>query len=94
MPVHCLVRYNTDYSTCSMLYSVQQGSPTYGPRAKCGPFQIPRSKKKVIKKRLGRLAKKNELMAISKKRFLIFPFFGPPSTKGWRPLVYIVESTM
>ena len=23
----------------SLLHSVHQGSPTYGPRAKCGPFQ-------------------------------------------------------
>ena len=73
---------------------VGQGSPTYGPRAKCGHFKktmalfkSKAAKEKGHQKNLGRLAKKYELMALGKRRSLIFPFFGPPTTKGWRLLM-------
>ena len=49
---------------------------------------------KKVTKNLGRLAKKYELMALGKRRSLIFPFFGPPTTKGWRPLVYSIQYTL
>ena len=45
--------------------------------------------KKVIKKNLG-VVKKARVNGPQQKVFLIFPFFGPPSTKGWRPLLYTV----
>ena len=73
---------------------MQQGSPTYGPRAKCspfqknnGPFSILRSKKKVIKKFWDKW-QKIWVDGPQQKRLVIFPFFGPPATKGWRPLLY------
>ena len=94
--VHSVHRTNT---VCTV-HSVHQGSPTYGPRAKrgpfqknFGPFQILRSKKG-HQKNLEEMAKKYELMALNKKGFKIFPFFGPPTTKGWRPLVYTVYCTL
>ena len=40
------------------------------------------------------MTKKYELMALNTYRFITFPFFGPPTTKGWRPLLYSIQYTL
>ena len=55
-------------------HTMQQGSSTCGPRAKCGPFQKKlwpflnsEEQKKGHQKILKKMAKKYELMALNKK---------------------------
>ena len=60
---------------------------------KLWPFLNPEEQKKVIKEKFGRVGKKVWVDGPQQKRFLIFPFFGPPTTEGWRPLVYTVQYT-
>ena len=97
---------------CS-LYTIQQGSPTYGPRAKCGPFQknngpfqIPGSKKKVIKKNLGKIGEKTRVDDPHQKKLPNFPIFWLTYHKSLATpaiqytlysvycIVYIVQSTL
>ena len=53
-------------------------------------FKSRGAKKRSLKKIWAKLVKKHELMALTRVSYLIFPFFGPPTTKGWRPLLYSV----
>ena len=52
-----------------------------------------RSNKKVTKK-LEWLGRKIYDMALNTKKLTIFSFFGSPTTKGWRLLVYSVQCTL
>ena len=47
--------------------------------------------KKGHQEKFGKVGKKARVDGPQQKRFLIFPFFGPPSTKGWQPLVYSIH---
>ena len=53
----------------------------------------PEEQKKSHQKNLKEMGKKIYGMALNKIRFTIFPFFGPLTTKGWRPLLYTVHTT-
>ena len=90
--------YTVYHAHCTV-YTIQQGSPTYGPRAKCGPFQkmIALFKFWGAKKVISKIWKewlKNMSWWPSAKRIIIFPFFGTPITKGWRPLLYSIHYTV
>ena len=94
--VYCILYsvYTIVYIVYCILYSVYCIVYTRGrqPMARGPNVALFKSKgaKKRPPKNLGRLAKKYELLALGKRRSLIFPFLGTPTTKGWRPLVYTV----
>ena len=101
-----LVVVELQYTQCIIKYTVNTIHYTAGvanlwPAGQKWPFSKnewpilnPEEQKKVTKKNLGRLEKKYQFMALSKRRSLIFPFFGPPTTIGWRPLLYTIHYTV
>ena len=83
--VYCIVY--TVYTVPYTLYSSGRQPMARGPNVvlfkKIMVLLKSRGAKTKPTKNFGRLAKKYELMALSKRRPLIFPFFGPPTTKDW-----------
>ena len=70
---------------------LQQLSPTRGTNVALFKKIMALLKSRGAKKRsskFGKTGKKARVDGPQQKKFLIFPFFGPLTTKCWRPMIY------